>query len=466
MRSWLRYTATRRRSSALTLGDAGMPAQLVMAEILPWRKMFAPVRVRGYRYIDPTAPTNGDGSFASPYNAWGVTDWWQPGLGYMQCAETEYNAEIVVYNNGPYFIGTYDPATGLPIRDNTRHARVRPASGRALSLGTMATDGRNNISVDNLDLRAPRTIAPYTEGIANTTATPDTRLNVQVRRCLLDGRYGAQMKGAGLLFEDCTVNGFDGGLSLQSTWFRVSGCDVIHIVDPGTPFVDYDPEWGGITNTLAATDQPDSVIVENCTVDGAGSWKQCVHLMAGVGVAAPPSLGEVRISGNSLHNYKQPIYCSMSDAVIENNEFVNVYAAPDALPTPDAWAISIVANNCTVRNNTVSASPTARFLNIAATGGTTRIENNVVRGVREGIAAKSGTHTVVMRDNTITRAALDGTAEDDASLLWVLNTITLDVSGSKFGWTDGSPVFTSGGAVRTFAQFQAQVDPTAQQVAA
>lgn len=436
-----------------------------MAEILPWRKMFAPVKVRGYKYIDPASPTNGDGSLANPYNAWGTLAWWQPGLGYLQKAESQYNAEIVVYGAGPYYIGAYDPATGQPIRDNTRHARVRPVSGRALSLGTMGRGVRDDISVDNLDLRAPRTIAAYTEGIANTASTPDTRLNVQVRRCLLDGRYGAQLKGAGLLFEDCTVNGFDGGLSLQSTWFRVSGCDVIHIVDPGTPFVDYDPEWGGITNTLAETDVPDSVIVENCTVYGAGSWKQCVHLMAGGG-PAPRSLGEVRISGNNFSSYRQPIYCSMSDAVIENNDFTEVFLPPGA-PTPPiaGWAISLVANNCTVRNNTMNASPTARFVNIAATGGTTRIEGNIVRGVREGIAAKSGTHTVVMRNNTITRAALDGTAEDDASLLWILSTITLDVSGSKFGWTDGSPVFTSGGAVRTFAQFQAQVDPTAQQVA-
>lgn len=441
--------------------------KLLLADaILPYRKKYAPVICpRGARYIDPTLGVNGVGTFADPHNAWGVTNWWMPGTAYLQKEMTQYNAEIVVYNNGPYFLGTYDALTGNPIQDKTRHAKVRPASGRALSLGTMDTAGRNNIAVDNLDLRAPRLNISFTEGIANTAAEPDTRINVQVRRCLLDGKYGAQLKGAGLLIEDCEINGFDGALSLQTTDMRIRRNRVIHIVDPGTPFVNYDPEWGGITNTTPDNYAPEDVYIEDNYVHGDGSWKQCVHFMVGVGVPAPTSLGKIVIRGNDFHSYKQPIYCSYSDALIEDNDFNEVFIPPGAPTDPTAWGISIVNNNCTIRGNRMNTSPTARFVNIAASAGTTLIEDNEVRGVREGIIAKSGTHAVIARNNLLTRAALDGALETDAALIWLLSTITPTMSGNRYGWTDGNPQFTTGGIARAFAAYQAAVEPTAQQVA-
>lgn len=426
--------------------------------------MYDPIVVSSYKYIDPTHGVNGTGTFADPYNTWGVTNWWVPNTGYLQKAGTTYGAQIVVYNNGPYFIGTYDSLTGNPIRDNAQHAMVRPVSGRALALGTMDTAGRNNISVDNLDLRAPRLNIGFTEGIANTAALATTPLNVQIRRCILDGKYGAQLKGAGLLIEDCIVNGFDSGLNLQSTDLRIRRNRVVRLKNGDVPYVDYDPLWGGITNLLTTGVAPGNLYYEDNYVDGDGSAKEAIHMMYDVGMPAPATTGVIVVRGNKLKGYFQPIYCAYSGALIENNDFDDVFAAPDIPPEyVKPFAISILASNCTVRGNRIRNSPTARFLNLAGATGSTLVEHNSAIGVKDGIYETNAVtaYNLIVRNNLITRAPLVG-LESNSQMLWVKTIVNLTAQNNHYDWADGDPLFTANGFNGSFAAYKSAVEPTAQ----
>ena len=444
---------------------------LLVDTILPRRRKYSPIICRvSTKYIDPSRGVNGVGTFDDPYNAWGTMYWWAPGTRYLQKAQTTYGATITVYGNGPYELGTYDALTGGQIQDNTRHAMVRPPSGqRALALGAMDTYGRNNISADNLDLRANRTATGLTEGIANgPVAAADTPINVQVRRCILDGNYAAQIKGAGILIEDCVAYGFDSCLNLTSTNVRVRRNKCVHIIDPGDPFVGYDAEWDGIINNLPSGANPEDMYYEYNDIDGGRTPKQGIHLMYLPTTAAPRTLGAVIVRGNIIKNTNQGLYCSYSDAMVEDNIFdgIGIMSGIPGYPGREEIAMSFIASDCTIRNNRVVNSPSAAFAVLSGASGTTVVEDNSAELVRYGVTDTTApsAYNLIVRNNLITRAAIVG-PESDSRLVYAKANIAYSAENNRYGWVDGTPIFETGGVVRSFAAYQAAVEPTAQQVA-
>ena len=430
--------------------------------------MYDPIVVSSYKYVDPTRGVNGTGTFADPYNTWGTGGWWVPNTGYLQKAGTTYGAKIVVYNSGPYYLGTYDPLTGNPIRDNTNHAMVR-APKRALELGTLISNGRDNISVDNLDLRPPRTSVGANEGIYGGAPAANTPVNIQVRRCILDGNYAAGIQGAGLLFEDNTAYGWDSCLNMNSTNMRMRRNRCIHIIDPGAPKVGYDPEWDSIITNIPVGISPDEIYIEDNYCDGAGTLKQGIHMMYNPGGPEPTRSGRVIIRGNRIKNSRQAIYCSLSNALIENNEFSNVYTLPGFEYLDPGYVqgsgrgISLRASNCVVRGNVMRDNVSdGILLTIDAATGQTLVEHNSAIDVRSGLyASATAAASVVFRNNLIRRSTVIF-APSETRLITTGTNTTLTAASNHYDWEDGSPTFQSNFVDYDMAGWQASIESTAQ----
>lgn len=435
--------------------------------------MYDPIVVSSYKYIDPTRGVNGTGTFADPYNTWGTAGWWVPNTGYLQKAGTTYPNQIVVYNNGPYYLGTYDPLTGNPIRDNTRHAMVRSLVGgqRALMLGTLNPAGRNNISIENMDLRGPRISTAFSEGVSGTSPTNDAQTNIQIRRCILDGNCAVQISGAGILIEDCLAYGWDSGLVLASSNVRVRRNKCIHIIDPGAPKVGYDPEWDSIVVNLAVGAVPGELYIENNDCNGAGTLKQGIHINY-MGTGREPTLGgRVFIRGNKIAHSRQAIYSDLSNALIENNHISDVYTVPGFTYLDPNYVdgssacISLTASNATVRGNVALGNVADGTMFVAAASvGETIFEHNSGIGVRCGPYFASdggGAVTATMRNNLIVRAPVLLPAEK-TRLVTVGSSVTFSASKNHYHWADGSPTYQVNFVDYDFAGYKTACEPTAQ----
>jgi hypothetical protein len=401
-------------------------------------------------YIDPTSPTNGAGTFADPYNAWGITSWWVPGDTYLQKEGTTYTSAVVVYNNGPYYIGTYNAFDGAILQTKTRRAKIIPGDARPLALGTMGT--RQNITVDSLELIGPRTSTTLREGISNTAAAIDTYVGVTVRRCKLDGNYGAQIKGAGILFEDCEVLGTSDGLVLQSSNQTVRRCSVVQPANA-------DDTWDGISCVVTGAVAVSWLLVENNTISASRSWKQGVYVYAGGGTATAPT-GPVVIQNNMITGFNQNIYSACDGTRVLNNELIDAKYYLDQ-PNGDSRHITLIANNCEVRGNLARSAPWAKFLALTCTSGTTLVHNNTGIELGMGISAPTGTHTVQAYNNVLSRAPQAGRTAANTRLINLLSTVTLTASNNRYYWPDGSIEFLVGGTTYTdWASYQAARDAT------
>ena len=435
--------------------------------------MYDPIVVSSYKYIDPTRGVNGTGTFADPYNTWGTAGWWVPNTGYLQKADTTHPNQITVYNNGPYYLGTYDPLTGNPIRDNTRHAKVRSSVGgqRAVALGTLNPAGRNNISIDNMDLRGPRISTVFSEGVSGTSPTNDAQTNIQIRRCILDGNYAAQISGAGILIEDCVAYGWDSSLVLASSNVRVRRNRCLHIIDAGAPKVAYDPEWDSIVINLAIGALPGELYVEDNYCDGAGTLKQGIHINYMGAGAEPTRGGIVIIRNNRLKHARQAIYSDLSNALIENNRISDVYTVPGfTYLDPNYVAgssacINLTASNATVRGNVALGNVADGSMFVAAAAaGETIFEHNSGIGVRCGPYFASdggGAVAATMRNNLIVRAPVL-LPVGQTRLTTINSNVTLSASKNHYHWVDGSPTFQANFVDYDMAGWQASVEPTAQ----
>lgn len=434
--------------------------------------MYDPIVVSSYKYIDPTRGVNGTGTFADPYNTWGTGGWWVENTGYLQKAETEHPAKITVYNSGPYFLGTYDPMTGAVIRDNTRHAKVRPPAGsRALDIGTLVSNGRDNISVDNMDLRALRLNTSFTDGISGNAPTVNTPINIQVRRCILDGKYAAAIQGAGILFEDNLGYGYDSCFNMSSANMRFFRNRCIHIIDPGEPKVGYDPEWDSIISNFPVGGTPDEIYIEDNYMDGAGTLKQGIHLMYNPGGAEPTGGGRVIIRGNKIVHTRQPIYSGLSNVLIENNEFSEVYTLPGfewlnaGYVLGSGVCISLLASNCTVRGNIALGNVVdAILVSVSGVAGSdTLIEHNSGIGVRSGVYVGNlgGASTVRLRNNYIRRSPVL-VAPTSTRLVTIAPNVALNANNNHYAWDDGSPTYQVNLVDYDFAGYKTACEPTAQ----
>lgn len=411
------------------------------------------------KYIDPTLPINGDGSFLTPYNVWGTAAWWVEGDTYLQKEGTTYNGTATVFNNGPYVIGTYDATTGDQITDNSRHAKIFNPTGRGLALGTLAVGGRNNITVDNLICIGEVGPTSFREGISGTNATgPDLALNIVIQRCVVDGNYGIQLRGKGIVIRDCRIGGYNDGLVLLSTGAIVENNTV-------AAFPTNDGTWDGITFDLYSTvGTPDTIIVRNNRVTHPGSYKQGIYLYAGPATAAATTVGTIIIEDNYVDGFNQGIYCAFSNAQIRRNIVKNAYdpGYVNGESGGDARAFTVIADNCKITNNIAIESPYARFISLTATSGTTEIINNTVINLESGVGATTGTHTVTMENNLFIRTPQ--TIQPDSSMRFVnkIGTVTLNANHNHYYWPNGSfQAEVSSGVNPTWAEWLSTYETTA-----
>ncbi|MBX3634009.1 MAG: hypothetical protein KF683_01200, partial [Rubrivivax sp.] len=156
-------------------------------------------------YIDPTRPTNGTGTFADPRNTWvGIT--WSASETYLQRAETVFaGAASIGPSQNNITFGTYDPATGAQITDNTRHATIANVGGQGINCNS-----RTGLVIDNLRIIGDAS-ATSRHAIQALYATSTTALNLTVRRCILSAETTSsaplRVRGDGLLVEDCVLTG-------------------------------------------------------------------------------------------------------------------------------------------------------------------------------------------------------------------------------------------------------------------
>lgn len=103
-------------------------------------------------YIDPSAATNGSGTFASPYNTW-ASAVWAAGNTYLQKGGTTYSGVILVNVTGtqanPIIVGSYDPVTGARTSGGSNRARINGNNTRL----TVRTAGAVHwVTFDNLEI--------------------------------------------------------------------------------------------------------------------------------------------------------------------------------------------------------------------------------------------------------------------------------------------------------------------------
>lgn len=436
-------------------------------------------------YINPTFAINGDGTTwtqaatpgaAGACNAWGTgtyagtfdaTHFWRDQTRYLQAAETQVpKLDVYEVQSAPMvgiLLGTYDPATGAQIKDNTRHARVWAASGRAMQLYTASTK-RQNIVVDNMDCRALDRTTSSSHGIFATAPTIDFYAGITFIRCVADGFAAISVLGKDYRFLDCCWNGYSDGCSAQSVSVQALGnrlfapADFLPIQD-----TNYDPLTipivGSFTAELMRIEYNDFRLP-------VPTEKQCIYIYCGAGVTnfASPT-GPVTIRWNKVGNANQAIYSALDNTEIAFNLIDRAWNHndPDGSGAGDPRVITIIANNCYVHDNLFTNSPFASGITITSTAGTHRVHRNTFDGVERGVQATSGTWTLDWRDNVVVRSPQTLQPDTDCLYVKTVSTVTLNASGNLYyGAVDPASAFFVASTYKNFAAYKSANESTAQ----
>lgn len=405
-------------------------------------------------YIDPTWTGAANGTFSEPFNAWGSTVWWVNGDTYLQKEGTTVSSTVTVFNNGPYFLGTYNATDGSVCTDTSRRAKIVVVDGKALALGTIGAS-RKDITIDNLECRGGPGTTTFREGISGAAAAKDTDVNITIRRCKVDGNYGISLSGAKITVEDCEIGGYNNPLLLLSTKCFARR----NAIAPGA--MGYDGVWDGITVDLSGGLTPDFIEVSDNVVTAIrGSTKQGIYLYAGGGPSPTPS-GSVLVERNTVNGiFNQSIYCSFANARIRYNTTAR---SSSGNPLNDeSRHFTIIANGCLLEGNVGYGAPLSRAIGLNATSGTTQILNNTFVDCESGLSAPTGTHTVIMKNNSFTRSLRTFQAESAMRFVNKLSTVTLTVENNHYYWPNGDfYAELSTGVNPNWATWLATYEPTA-----
>lgn len=437
-------------------------------------------------YINPTFAVNGDGTTwtqaatpggAGAFTSYGTGTWasgaitlttfWRDQTRYLQAAETQVN-NVVVYEvlAAPMvgiLFGTYDPATGAQIKDNTRHARIWSTSGQALNLGTASTK-RQNFVVDNMDCRglARTTSGGFNYGFSNSAAAIDTYVGITLIRCIADGYVAVTLKGKDIRLFDCKANGYSDANTLQSVSVQVLGNRLFEPAEflpiDATTYDSFSQEViGAFTTELAR-------IEYNDFTKPVPSDKQCIYLYCGGGTNANTPTGPVTIRHNKVSNGNQAIYSALDNTEVAYNWVDQAWNHnyPDG-SAGDPRAIAIIANNAFVHDNLVTDSPFASGITLTSTAGTHRVHRNTFDGVERGVSATSGTFTIDWRDNVVVRSPQTLQPDTDCLYVKTISSITLNASGNLYyGAVDPANAFFVASTYKNFATYKSANEPTAQ----
>lgn len=437
-------------------------------------------------YINPTFAVNGDGTTwtqaatpgaAGAFNAYGIGTWasgaidathfWRDQTRYLQAAETQVN-NVVVYEvlAAPMvgiLFGTYDPATGAQIKDNTRHARIWSTSGQALNLGTASTK-RQNFVVDNVDCRglARTTSGGFNYGFSNSAAAINTYVGITLIRCIADGYTAIALKGADLRFLDCRWNGYQDGCDVQSVNVQALGCKLFDAAE-FLPILD--TNYDSFSVSIIGAFTTELMRVEyNDFRKPIPSDKQCIYLYCGGVTNTNTPSGPVTIRHNKVSNGNQAIYSALDNTEVAYNWVDQAWNHnyPDG-SAGDPRAMTIVANNPFVHDNLVTNSPFVTAISLACSAGTARVHRNTFDGIERGFTAYTNTFTVDWKDNIVVRSPQ--TVQPNADCVYVQYdaTVTVTASGNLYyGTADPAAPFNVAWTYKSFATYKAANEPTAQ----
>lgn len=439
--------------------------------------LYPGVDITQTKYIDPTAGTNGSGSFASPYNAFSGSDgWWVSGTRFLVKEGTTWANTVYMGGNtvnGPFVIGTYDAATGEQIKTkDDRRAKIRVSTSAAgINMGTLANGGtgKQNIVLDSLDiLSSQRTdlncnaVYGLTAGTAD--ATPSIPINVQIYRCSLDGFRATYLRGAGIVVQDCQARGYYDGINLITTRAVVND----NYVYQDAPRVSSE-DWGSdaIILTIGSTlvPQPEYYEIKRNTVvspNYTNSAKHGIYIAAdGIGQMKVPTIGAI-VEDNYIYGCYQNFLIYLPRTELRNNRSIITKATHFNIQASGVLLQGNYADSRVVPASAYPRLPRASWAFASANYGTTRYINNTFRGMALGLHYSASAEQYEYTNNVVTRRAVGGGFDEATNkfLLFADATKATFGGGNFYAWEDGTPVFNMT-SDKTWAEFKAGYDTTA-----
>ena len=438
--------------------------------------LYPGVDITQTKYIDPTAGTNGSGSFASPYNAFSGSDgWWVSGTRFLVKEGTTWAGTVYMGGNtvnGPFVIGTYDAATGEQIKTkDDRRAKIRVSTSAAgINMGTLANagTGKQNIVLDSLDiLCSGRTdlncsaVTGLTAGSEDTsTAVP---INVQIYRCALDGYRGAYIRGAGITVQDCSARGYKDPIHLRTTRAIVND----NYIYQDAPWFSSE-DWGSdciycCVGTLVA--QPEYYEIKRNTIispNYTNSAKHGIYIGAdGLSPLKVPTIGAI-VEDNYIYGCYQNFLIYLPGTELRNNRSIITKATHFNIQASGVLLHGNYADSRIVPASAYTRLPRASWAYASADFGTTRYINNTFRGMTVGLHYSASAEQYEFTNNVLTRRAVGGGFDEAANqfMLFADATKASFGGGNFYSWEDGVPVFTMT-SNKTWSEFKASFDTTA-----
>lgn len=438
--------------------------------------LYPGVDITQTKYIDPTAGTNGSGSFASPYNAFSGSDgWWVSGTRFLVKEGTTWANTVYMGGNtvnGPFVIGTYDAATGEQLKTTgSRRAKVRVATpNTAINMGTLAggSPGKLNIVIDSLDIAcAQRTdvnsnvIAGFTAG--SEDASTSTPINLQIYRCRLDGYRAVYLRGGGVTIRDCWARGYRDGFHLRTTRAVVTD----NYIYQDAPYVSAE-DWGsdaiycGVGTLIA---QPEWFEIRGNTVvspNYGNSAKHGVYIGAdGLGQVKVPTVGAI-IEDNYIYGCYQNFLIYLPRTLLRNNRSIITKATHFNIQASGVLLEGNYADSTIVPASAYDRKPRGSWAYATADYGTTRYRNNTFRGMVTGLHYSASAEQYEFTNNVLTRRPVGGGFDEAANqfLLFADASKATFGGGNVYSWEDGAPIFTMT-TNKTWSEFKSGFDTSA-----
>lgn len=288
-------------------------------------------------YIDPSAGTNGAGTFADPKNTWASMTW-TAGDVYLQKEGTTYSgAGSISPSKNDITFGTYDAGTGAQIQSNTRHATIFNSAGNGINTNT-----KTGIVIDNLRIESDTGNC-----IHSFYTNSDTPLNLTIKRCRVIARGGTsfnalRVRGAGLLVEDSEFSApNDAAASTGCAYLESKNVTLLR-----SKFESYSSTALVVSTTSGAASSELNLLVEQCEFSSYGTGDN-----AGDG-ATIFGKGVVIRDSKSLGAWDNAVLAKSQNIIIERNYFVNF-----DLNRTSGDGIQLVNTHdmlsCVIRNNTI-----------------------------------------------------------------------------------------------------------------
>ena len=319
-------------------------------------------------YIDPTGATNGVGSEADPFNAWGSVTW-TAGNTYLQKSGTTHSGTITVGASGTagsrITIGFYGSGA-MPIVQGA-------AAEHGINLGTRAY-------INVYGMRAIGGSNTTRNGINGLATDATTNHYIEISGCMAESP--TSVSGTGIVLRGkgdqirCTEVA---NCVLDGMFLTVSDCTVdacyVH---------DFDTAHGGDGDGIqfAGTHAHGTVVVRRTRVIGhtTSPVKQCVITAAGTGT--------FRIEGGEFYGMVTGLSIGIAGSVIKG---AKVWGGTQRGVTCAGANISV--NSCLIYS-------TPRGVSLDTVTGVV-IDNNTIVASEEGITANSGAASYTGRNNWI-----------------------------------------------------------------